>query len=96
MHARLTRFPLKSSSDEQVEKLGQKYEKVLHELPGLFSTVMFIGDNALVSLTKWDSEEHAAAVTKAARDQAQSDLDDVLLSPPTTTTAPTLVHDVNR
>jgi heme-degrading monooxygenase HmoA len=96
MFVRLTRFPLKPHSDAAAEKVAAKNEKVLRQLPGNLSTVIFLADNELVSFTTWDSEEHAAAVTKAARDQAQSDLDDVLSGPPTTTTAPTLVHDVNR
>jgi heme-degrading monooxygenase HmoA len=96
MFVRLTRFPLKPDSRAAAEKVAAKNEKVLRELPGNLSTVIYLADDELVSFTTWDSEEHAAAVTKAARDQAQSDLDDVLLGPPTTTTARTLVHDVNR
>ena len=96
MFVRLTRFPLKPGSDDAAEEVAAKNEKVLRELPGNLSTVIFLAEDELVSFTTWDSEEHAAAVTKAARDQAQSDLDEVLLSPPTTTTARTLVHDINR
>lgn len=96
MFVRLTRFPLKPGSDPVAEKVAVGNERVLREMPGNLSTVAFLADDELVSFTTWDSEEHAAAVTKAVRDQAQSDLNDVLLSPPTTTTARTLVHDVNR
>lgn len=53
---------------------------------------MFVDDDGLTSITTWDTEELAQAV-KGTRDDAQRDLADILADAPTTTIAPTLVHD---
>jgi heme-degrading monooxygenase HmoA len=96
MFARLTRFPRKPGTDDQLDQLGQKYEKVLHDLPGHQSTVMYLEDDALVSVTTWDSEEHAQAATQAAREPAVQDAADALAGAPTTTIARALVHDLRH
>jgi heme-degrading monooxygenase HmoA len=96
MFARLTRFPRKPGTEDRFSSLGQRYEKILHDLPGHLSTVMYLDDDALVSLTTWDSEEHARAATQAAREPAVQDAADALAAPPTTTIVRTLVHDLRR
>lgn len=92
MYTRRSRFPLKPNSSDQAAEIASKYEKVLHDLPGHVSTVMFVDDDGLTSITTWETEELAQAV-KGTRDDAQRDLADILADAPTTTIAPTLVHD---
>ncbi len=95
MYTRRTMFPIKpNGNDDRIAELGQKYEKVLHDLPGHVSTVMFLDEDSLMSITTWDTEEHAQAV-KSTRDAAQRDMADILSGAPSTTVAPTLVHDVS-
>jgi 23S rRNA pseudoU1915 N3-methylase RlmH len=93
MYTRLTRFPLKPNSNDRATEIVQKYEKVLHDLPGHESTVIFLDEENLTSVTTWGSEEQAQAV-KGTRDAAQRDMADILAGDPSTTVAPTLVHDV--
>ena len=92
MYTRRSRFPLKPNSSDQAAEIAEKYGKVLHDLAGHVSTVMFLDEDSMLSITTWDTEEHAEAV-KATRDAAQRDLADVLAGTPLTTIAPTLVHD---
>jgi hypothetical protein len=87
VYTRRSRFPLKPNSSDQAAEIASKYEKVLHDLPGHVSTVMFVDHDGLTSITTWDTEELAQAV-KGTRDLA-----DILADAPTTTIAPTLVHD---
>lgn len=93
MYTRRSRFPLKPNTKDQAAEIGEKYGKVLHDLPGHVSTVMFVDEDSFTSITTWDTEEHAEAV-KSTRDAAQRDLVDILAGDPSTTIAPTLVHDV--
>ena len=94
MYTRRSRFPLKPNSNDQAVKIAEKYGKVLHDLPGHVSTVMFFDEDSFMSVTTWDTEEHAAAVT-STRDAAQRDLQDILAGAPSTTIAATVVHDVS-
>lgn len=94
MYTRHTTFPLKSNTLEQAVEIAQKYEKVLHGLPGHVSTVMFGDGDSLVSVSTWDTEEHAEAVTSSARDDAQRDLAELLDGAPSTSIAATAVHDM--
>jgi hypothetical protein len=96
VYARLTRFPLKPDSAEQVVPFGAKYEKILHDLPGHRSTVMFIQDSTLVSFTTRDSEEHAQAATAAASGPAQQELAEFLTGAPTTTIGEATVYDLRH
>ena len=84
--------PLKPYSSDQAAEIGQKYGKVLHDLPGHVSTVMFVDEDSLMSITTSDTEQFAEAV-KATRHAAQRDLTDILAAP-RTVVASTLVHDV--
>jgi heme-degrading monooxygenase HmoA len=96
MFARLSRFPRKPGTEDELAQLGQKYEKILHDLPGHQSTVMYIEEDAMVSFSTWDSEEHAEAVTQAARDSVVQEAANMLAGPPTTTIARTHVHDLRH
>jgi heme-degrading monooxygenase HmoA len=96
MYARLTRFSVKPEAVDQAEQIGQRYEKVLHDLPGHVATTMCIEGAQLVSFSVWDTEEHATAVTPGARDAAQRDLAEILVEPPSTTIGRAIVHDVRR
>jgi len=93
MYARRTTFPLKPNTNQQARQIGEKYGKVLHDLPGHLSTVMFIDGDSFMSISTWDTEEHAEAV-KSTRDDAQGDLVDILAGAPSTTITSTIVHDV--
>jgi heme-degrading monooxygenase HmoA len=93
MYTRRSRFPLTPNSNDRAAEIGQKYEKVLHDLPGHVSTVMFVDDeDNLMSISTWDTEEHAQAVA-STRDAAARDMTDILAGAPSTTVAATLVHD---
>ena len=94
MFARLTRFPRKPGTDEQLDQLGEKYGKIMHDLPGHQCTVTFLEDDALVSFSTWDTEEHAQAVTQAGRDALVREAADLLAGPPTTTIARAYIHDL--
>lgn len=96
MFARLTRLPRKPGTDEQLDQLAEKYEKVMHDLPGHQCTVTYLDDDALVTLSTWDSEEHAQAVTQGARDLLVQEAADLFAGPPTTTIARTHVHDLRH
>ena len=93
MYTRRTRFPLKPNTNDQASQIAETYEKVLHDLPGHVSTVMFFDEGNFMSITTWDTQEHAEAVT-STRDAAQRDLRDVLARAPSTTITATVVHDV--
>lgn len=93
MYTRRTRFPLKPNMNDQAIEIAQKYEQVIHDLPGHVSTVMFIDEDNFMSISTWDTLEHAEAV-KGARDAAQRDLLDILAGAPSTNIAATVVHDV--
>jgi hypothetical protein len=93
MYTRRSRFPLKPDNTDKAEAIGLKYGTLLHALPGHVSTVMFVDDDSFMSITTWDTEEHAEAV-KSTRDDAQRDLADILSGAPTTSIERTLVHDV--
>ena len=92
MYTRNSRFPLKPNASDQAVEIGQKYGKLIHELPGHVSTVMFVDEDNFITVSTWDTEEHAEAV-KATRDDAQRDLADLLSGAPSTTIAETIVHD---
>lgn len=93
MYTRRTTFPLKPNTSERAGEIGEKYGRVLHDLPGHVSTVMFVDEDRFMSISTWDTEEHAEAV-KSTRDAAQSDLLEILAGAPSTTITPTVVHDV--
>lgn len=93
MYTRRTSFPLKPNTNDQAGEIAQTYGKVLHDLPGHISTVMFLEEDNFMSITTWDTEEHADAV-KSTRDAAQRDLLDILAGAPSTTISATVVHDV--
>jgi len=93
MYTRRTKFPLKPNTNDQAAQIAEKYKKVLHDLPGHVSTVMFLDEDSFMSITTWDTQEHAEAVT-STRDAAQSDLRDILAGAPSTSIASTVVHDV--
>ena len=95
MYTRRTKFPLKPNTNDQAAKVAEKYKKVLHDLPGHVSTVMFIDADSFMSITTWDTEEQAGAVT-STRDAAQNDLRDILDGAPSTTIVETVVHDVGN
>ena len=92
MYTRRTVFPIKPLSSDQAATIGEKYGKVLHDLHGHVSTVMFIDGDTFTTISTWDTEELAEAV-KATRDDAQRDLADLITGAPTTTITPTIVHD---
>ncbi len=94
MYARITTFDFQPGNEDRVEELGRKYEQVLHDLPGHRSTVMMLRGATLVSLTTWDTQEHAQAATPAARGPAARELGVLLTGEPTTTIARALVHDL--
>ncbi len=93
MYTRVSTFPMKPNTNDQAAEIGEKYGKVLHELPGHASTVMFIDGDSFMSISTWDTQEHAEAVA-STRDAAQRDLADLLAGAPSTTIAATVVHDV--
>ena len=93
MYTRVSTFPMKPNTNDQATEIGEKYGKVLHELPGHVSTVMFIDGDSFMSISTWDTQEQAEAVA-ATRDAAQRDLADLLAGAPSTTIAATVVHDV--
>ncbi len=93
MYTRVSTFPMKPNTNDQAAEIGEKYGKVLHELPGHVSTVMFIDGDSFMSISTWDTQEHAEAVA-STRDAAQRDLADLLAGAPSTTIAATVVHDV--
>lgn len=93
MYTRWSRFPLKPNTHDQAVEVGEKYAKVLHDLPGHVSTVMFADEDNYMSISTWDTREHADAV-KSTRDAAQRDLLDILAGDPSTTIAATVIHDV--
>lgn len=95
MYTRRTKFPLKPNTTDQATQIAQTYEKVLHDLPGHVSTVMFFDEDNFMSITTWDTQEHAEAVT-STRDAAQRDLGDILAGAPSSTIAATVVHDIAR
>lgn len=94
MYTRQTTFPLKPNSGDQADEIAQKYGKVIHALPGHVSTVMFVDGDSFMSITTWDNEEQAQAVS-STRDDAQNDLTDLLAGAPSTTISVTAVHDVS-
>ena len=96
MFVRLTRFPIKPGADEQLEQLGEKYGKIMHDLPGHQCTVTFLEDGALVSFSTWDTEEHAQAVTQASRDKLVQEAADLFAGPPTTTITTSYIHDLRH
>ncbi len=93
MYTRVSTFPMKPNTNDQAAEIGEKYGKVLRELPGHVSTVMFIDGDSFMSISTWDTQEHAEAVA-STRDAAQRDLADLLAGAPSTTIAATVVHDV--
>lgn len=93
MYTRRTRFPLKPDTTEQAEEIARKYGGILHDLPGHVSTVMFMDDGAMTTITTWDTEEQAEAAA-SSRDAAVKDLAEILADAPSTTIATTVVHDV--
>ncbi len=93
MYTRRSMFPMKPDNDDKVAAIAQKYGKVLHDLPGHVSTVMFVDGDSFMSITTWDTQEQAEAAA-ATRDAAQRDLADLLDGAPSTTIAETVVHDL--
>ncbi len=93
MYTRCSTFPLKPNTNDQAVQIAQKYGKIIHDLPGHVSTVMFVEGETMMSITTWDTEEHAEAVA-STRDDAQRDLGDLLSGAPSTAIATTAVHDV--
>ena len=94
MYTRLTTFPVKEDTTDQAIEIGKTYGKILHDLPGHVSTVMFPGGDTIYSITTWDTEEHAEAVQNI-RDDAQRDMGDLLTGAPSTAITETTVHDVS-
>ena len=93
MYTRRSTFPLKENTGDEAVQIAQKYGKVIHDLPGHVSTIMFVDGETMMSITTWDTEEHAEAVA-STRDDAQRDLGDLLSGAPSTTIVTTVVHDV--
>ena len=93
MYTRRSTFPLKQNISDQAVQIAQKYAKIIHDLPGHVSTIMFVDGETMMSITTWDTEEHAEAVA-STRDDAQRDLGDLLSGAPSTTIGTTAVHDV--
>jgi len=93
MYTRRTTFPMKPNNEDQVAAIANKYQNLLHDLPGHVGTVMFVDGDNFMSITTWDTQEHAEAVG-ATRDDAQRDLADLLAGAPSTTIVETVVHDV--
>jgi len=93
MYTRRTSFPLKPNTNDQAVEIAKTYGKVIHDLPGHISTVMFVDEDKFMSITTWDTEEHAEAV-KSTRDAAQRDLLDIMAGAPSTIISATVVHDV--
>ena len=93
MYTRRTSFPLKPDNTDEAIEMGTAYGKVIHDLPGHLSTVMYVDQDTFTSITTWDTEEHAVAVA-ATRDDAQRDLVDLLAGAPSTSIAATIVHDI--
>ncbi len=96
MFARLTRFPRKPGTDEQLDQLGQKYGEIMRDLPGHQCTVSYLEDDAMVVFSTWDTEEHAAAVTKAGRDRLMQEAADLFAGSPTTSIAKAYIHDLRH
>jgi heme-degrading monooxygenase HmoA len=92
MYTRRTRFPLKPNTNDRAVDIMQKYGKVLHDMPGHVSTVMFLDEDASMTITTWDTLEHAEAAA-SSRDAAQQDLVDILAGGPSTVITETVVHD---
>ena len=84
---------MKPNTEDQAVEIAEKYRKVMRELPGHVSTIMFIDGDSFMSISTWDTKEHAEAAA-AVRDSAQQDLTDVLSGAPSTTIAATIVHDL--
>jgi hypothetical protein len=93
MYTRRSRFPLQPNSADRAAEIMKKYETVLHDLPGHVSTVMFLDGNDAMSISTWDTQEHADAVA-GVRDAVQRDLAEILAGAPSGLTAATVVHDV--
>jgi hypothetical protein len=93
MYTRHTTFPIKPDVGDQAVEIGQRYGKVLHDLPGHVSTVMYLDGDRFTSISTWDTQEHAEAVM-ATRDNAQRDLVDLLSGAPSTAIVETAVHDM--
>ncbi len=93
MYTRLTTFPLKPNSQDKGREIAEKYGKVLHDQQGHLSTVMIMERDRFMSITTWDTEEHAEAVM-STRNDAAGDLVDMLSGSPSTSITSTFVHDV--
>ncbi len=94
MYTRYTTFPMKPDTADQAAEIGEKYGKILHDLPGHVSTVMFVDGDTFTSVSTWESEQLADAVANT-RDAAQRDLGDLLSGAPSTTVIRTVVHDAH-
>ncbi len=93
MYTRFTTFPIKPDSSEKAREIGEKYAKVLHDQPGHCSTVMIMEPESFISISTWDTQEHAEAIA-ATRNDAQADLADLLTGAPSTSITSTVIHDV--
>jgi len=47
---------------ERAAEIGERYGKILHDLPGHVSTVMFVDGDTFTSISTWDNEQLANAV----------------------------------
>ena len=93
MFTRLTTFPVKPNNQDKAREIAAKYEAVLHDRPGHLSTVMIVDGDVFMSISTWDTEEHAEAVM-STRNDAAGDLADILSGAPSTSITSTVVHDV--
>jgi len=79
---------------ERAAEIGERYGKILHDLPGHVSTVMFVDGDTFTSISTWDNEQLANAVADT-RNAAQRDLSDLLSGAPSTTITRAVVHDAH-
>ena len=94
MYTRHTTFPIKPDMVERATEIGERYGRILHDLPGHVSTVMFVDGETFTSISTWDDEQLANAVAET-RNAAQRDLADLLTGAPSTTITRTVVHDAH-
>jgi len=94
MYTRHTTFPIKPDMTERAAETGERYGKILHDLPGHVSAVMFVDGDTPTSMSTWADEQLANAVADT-RNAAQRDLSDLLSGAPSTTITRTVVHDAH-
>ena len=85
MHARLVTLKLKPGSMSTAEKLADHAASVIRDLKG-FKDVTFFGNNETGeygSLSLWETEDDAEAVSKATGLQIRDIVGDLLIERPT-------------